>query len=211
MTDAAVNDLIPLAEDDGLVRAVSFRFLLSQGRPIEPTEIIAATGLDVSEVMREIDAIHAEGRLTRDSEGRITGSAGLTVVPTSHELVIGDQHLWAWCAVDSVGIMAALEADGVVRSRCLETGALITLTFEAGKLRTSDTVVFVAEAGDSCLVVEEWCPTVNFFENSLAAEAWVKRTNTSGEIHQAVAVADACAGRWRFLIEAANGAQAAVT
>ncbi|MFQ5967048.1 MAG: hypothetical protein ACE5MI_05500 [Acidimicrobiia bacterium] len=81
------RDLIPVAPSDSLVRARSFRLLLETGRPVSEEEIAAASGLSLTEVRDELGTIQYQGRLTKDDSRRITGSAGLSVAPTSHEIV----------------------------------------------------------------------------------------------------------------------------
>ncbi len=203
MTDS-VRDLIPIAPTDSLVRAWSFRLLLDKGRPIADSELVLASGLTEEEVREEAASIAGEGRLTRDDSGRIIGSAGLTVVPTAHSLVIAGQQRWTWCAVDAVGIMTALQATGEITSADFSTGDPITLSFTDGHAEATDVVVFVAaEGGDDCYVVDEWCPTVNFFVDRPTAEAWAARHEPPGEIADIGTVAEASADGWRELLELA--------
>jgi hypothetical protein len=103
----------------------------------------------------------------------VTGSHGLSVTPTRHELLFhedsGEQrHFWTWCAWDAVGILAALEASGQVRSTSPSSGAPVEVTFHRGSLYRADPdlVVFFADADCCGSVVEQWCPLVNFFEHA---------------------------------------------
>jgi hypothetical protein len=104
--------------------------------------------------------------------------------------------------VDAIGIMAALQATGSVTSSDFDTGEPIALTFCDGRAEATDVVIFVSgEAGSDCYVVEEWCPTVNFFTDRKTAEAWVVRHKAQGVVADIDTVAQACTDGWRNLLE----------
>jgi hypothetical protein len=51
---------------------------------------------------------------------------------TPHRLTVGDTVVHACCAVDAVGIPAALAADAVVESHCHGCGTPLTVLFRGG-------------------------------------------------------------------------------
>jgi hypothetical protein len=142
-----------------------------------------------------------QGRIRRDHTGAVTGSHGLSLTPTPHELHLEQQpgqerRYWTWCAWDAVGILAALDASGRIRSTSPGSRAPIQLDFDHGQLRNPEPelVVFFAdtdcctpgaETGDgsgcgSGSVIDEWCPLVNFFEHTEAAQAWAAEHRVRG-------------------------------
>jgi alkylmercury lyase len=161
--------------------ATAFGLLLADGRPVSPARLAGALTSDPGQVTRTLARLDRQGRVRLDPAGAVTGSHGLSVTPTRHELLFhedtGEQRrFWTWCAWDAVGILAALEASGRVRSVSPSSGAPVEVTFQAGGLSRADPalVVFFADA-DCCgsdSVVEGWCPLVNFFEHADAAKAW---------------------------------------
>ncbi len=68
------------------------------------------------------------------ADGRMTGTGGLSVAPTAHRMTLGGVPLFAWCALDTLGIPAASHSDAVVTASLFPTGEPITLTFRWGRL-----------------------------------------------------------------------------
>jgi alkylmercury lyase len=66
---------------------------------------------------------------------------------TPHRLVLSGQPLYAFCAVDAVGIPAALELDARVESRCHGCGMPLLLTLTRGAVTQAPpgTVVWATE------------------------------------------------------------------
>jgi alkylmercury lyase len=147
-------------------------------------------------VVAVFDRLEQAGLTRRDPAGRLLGSHGLSVAPTSHELLIDGRRRWTWCAYDAVGILGALEADGRVRSRSPHSGTLIELTFDAGQPAASDAVVFMAE-GPCRSVIDDWCPLVNLFEHDQAAAAWARQHGISGAARPVAQATRLGAAAWR--------------
>ena len=72
------------------------------------------------------------GWLDANEQGRITGAAGLSLTHGPHRLEIGDASFRTWCAYDALGIPAALNADGEIRTDCGRCGAPIELMLMRG-------------------------------------------------------------------------------
>jgi len=66
------------------------------------------------------------------SRGRVAGAAGLSLVSGPHCLILDRADFRTWCAYDSLGIAAALEADAEIHTTCGECGVPIALTLRAG-------------------------------------------------------------------------------
>ena len=117
------------ARDDaeGPLLAAAFRLLLAEGRPIPIQRLAAALGRDAEPVEQALDRLARAGRTRRNQAGEVTGSLGLSVEPTAHELTVEGARRWTWCAYDAVGILAALGANGRVCSRSPHTQAPIEL------------------------------------------------------------------------------------
>ncbi len=183
--------------------ATAFRLLLGSGRPVRPARLAEALASDPERVERILERLDSQGRIRRDQTGAVTGSHGLSVTPTRHELILqpasrqgpGQQRrFWTWCAWDAVGILAALDASGRIRSTSPSSDARIELDFDRGSPRQADPdlVVFFADtdcctpatnSGGSCgsgSVIDVWCPLVNFFENADAATAWAAEHGARG-------------------------------
>ncbi len=175
--------------------ATAFRLLLADGRTVSPARLAEALAGDPERVEQTLARLDQHGRLRRDPAGAVTGSHGLSVTPTSHELVLEqeqgrERRYWTWCAWDAVGILAALSASGRVRSTSPSSSQRIQIDFIDGTPADADPelVVFFADTDCCDSVIDQWCPLVNFFEHAQAAQAWAA---THGARGTAVPLAEA--------------------
>jgi len=210
----------PALEHALLARA--FHLLLGDGRPVSTARLAETLAWDPEQVERALVRLDRQGRIRRDQTGAVTGSHGLSLTPTPHELILEqapgqERRYWTWCAWDAVGILAALAASGRIRSTSPSSGAPIRLDFHHGRLRQADPelVVFFADTdrcapattgddSDCCAsgsVIDDWCPLVNFFEHADAARAWAAGHGVRGT---AVGLAEATSqgkAAWRRWID----------
>jgi hypothetical protein len=149
----------------------------------------------------------------------VSGSHGLSLTPTPHALLLEhhnrrERRYWTWCAWDAVGILAALDASGRIRSTSPSSGAPIQLDFHHGHPRDPEPglVVFFADT-DCCTpangadddpdccgsgsVIDEWCPLVNFFEHADAAHAWAAEHGVRGTAVPLAEATDQGRTAWR--------------
>jgi hypothetical protein len=199
---AANMRTLPLPEltepQNELVRQ-AFLALLNDGRPVSEAQLTAATGQAASQLHHQLDVLTTAGRIRRNSGGDVTGSLGLTLDTTRHELVIDASTWHTWCAIDALGILGALEASGTIRSTSPWTGQLIEIHFADGGPVRGDlsSVVYLATYPAGSSVVDNWCPNVNLFESETTATQWAKGSGVRGNC---LPLDDACtlaAHRWR--------------
>jgi hypothetical protein len=126
---AAICDQLP----DGAtaVRAAGFTHL-RRGHAPGPDDLAADTGLDADTVTRTLTVLAGRGAAELDHHGGLVGIGGLSLVPTAHELVLDGVALHTWCAVDALGIPAALGVDATARTHCPHCGQGIEVTMIAG-------------------------------------------------------------------------------
>ncbi len=186
------------ADRAGLIRAAAFRLLLSGGEAVTPQALAEETDMPVADARAAIETLDAAGMI-RLRNGSVVGSAGLSVVPTSHELLLEDGARWTWCALDAVAILAALQATGEVRSASPATGNEIRVRATSGVIDASDVVIFVAERDPDSRIVDDWCPTVNFFEDLSTATMWA--AGRAGSALPAADVAQQSAPAWVALLD----------
>ena len=169
--------------------ATAFRLLLADGRPLSQARLAEALAGDPAQVARTLARLDQHGRLRRTPGGAVTGSHGLSVTPTSHQLLLEqeqgrERRYWTWCAWDAVGILAALGASGRVHSASPSSGQPIAIDFVDGMLANADQGLAVFFADTDCCssgsVIDQWCPLVNFFEHAQAAQAWAAEHGVRG-------------------------------
>lgn len=198
------------------IRMVAFQRLL---KAVQPVSVAALTD-ELGEPRERIDAAVAkldrQGLIRRNQSGDVVGSVGLSVEPSRHELFVGDQRFWTWCAYDAVGILAALGASGRVLSKSPLTSTPIEIRFREGSPDKSDAVLFMPdffvalsegtpspEPGVS--VFDDWCPQINLFENQAASLAWAQRHRVRGQTLSLAEAAARGASHWQPIVGTQKG------
>ncbi len=148
--------------------------LLVQGHPVAPDLLARLLHRELDEV-RAILRAHPE--LEYDEHGNLVGS-GLTLVPTTHQLQVEKQTLFAWCAFDTFTYPVELHLSAQVTSRCPVTGRSTQLTvtpeqvldLDPGEAQVSLVVDVAAECCSN--VRQDVCNYGHFFASRAAATPW---------------------------------------
>jgi alkylmercury lyase len=192
--------MVMQAEDiHGLVRGEAFRLLLAAGAPATGAELATSIGLSANKMARVLEELDGAGRIRRDQDGRVTGSAGLSVVADRHQIELDGRRFWTWCAYDILGIFGALRATGSTVSRSPATGATITIRFRDGRPEEAGVVLFRPSdslAASCTSIYEEWCPNSNFFEDAGAAHAWSASHKLEGRVLSLEKASDLATAEW---------------
>jgi hypothetical protein len=186
------------AAQNEILRA-AFLLLLETGQAVPAEAIQARRHRPQSTMDEELSTLSAAGRVRVDSAGSVTGAMGLSLDETRHRLAIGGAQWFTWCAIDALGIIGALEASGTIQSTSPHSGQPIAIAFEDGQPSGGDLscVVFVAAYCPGTQVVDQWCPTVNFFESEAAAQAWAEGRGLTGECEALHPATELAAARWK--------------
>jgi hypothetical protein len=113
------------------LRLAGFRAILA-GRAVTARELAAEAGHAPGEVAARLRQMAARGLVELDDRGGLVGAWGLTTRPTGHGLRVDGRDLYVWCAVDAIGIPAALGADARVESRCAGCGRPVVIELVGG-------------------------------------------------------------------------------
>lgn len=124
---------LPAADLHERIREAAFALLLTERKPIAAAEIASTTDVSAGTLPAMLDQLARAGWIDRDEEGRVTGSAGLSLTTGPHRVAIDGTEFRTWCAYDSIGIAAALRADAAIRAQCAVCGAEIALDTRAGR------------------------------------------------------------------------------
>jgi alkylmercury lyase len=184
--------------------AAAFRLLLEHGQPAAIPRIAEITGRPLEPVRADVAELSRAGRAQRTADGSVCGCLGLTLQPTRHAICVDGALLHTWCALDALGIMAALPATGWIESTCPGTGRPLHVDIDAGVPRepAGPWVVFVAERRQVASVVAEWCPLVNMFEDAASARSWASGQGVSGECLTLAQTAEFGRALWEPRIDA---------
>ncbi len=161
-----------LGDTEAEVRRAAFRSI-RKGRSPDASELAAATGSGLEAVKEAVDSLVRRGEAVADGAGRVVASAGLSLAPTRHRLRLGEDQFHTWCAVDAVGIPAALGEDAVATTACPACGRPIEVQFEGGRAAPDPELVAWLPVQDCCAsVVDDLCPDMNLFCNEEHLEEW---------------------------------------
>ena len=109
-----------------------FNALLT-GSPAGIPDLLSRLAAPAETVMGILAVLQQKGVLALDADG-VTVVRGLSRLPTAHRLrVNGGPVVFACCAVDAIGIPAALGGHAFVTSRCHACMAPIAITMAGGR------------------------------------------------------------------------------
>jgi hypothetical protein len=164
------------------ILAAAFDVLVDPGTPATVAGIAEATGYGREQVDADLAELAGVGRLQRTAVGDVSGCMGLTLEPTSHTISINGALRHTWCALDAFGIMGALRARGWIDSLNKPTGRAFRVEIDDGVPCGADPswVVFILEQRPVSSLIAEWCPLVNIFESTAAADSWAADRGVSG-------------------------------
>jgi alkylmercury lyase len=94
---------------------------LCKGIPADVPELAREFGIPAASLRDYAAQLAEHGRVTLEGDA-ITGAAGLSVAPAGHRLLLAGQSLYTWCALDAVGIPAALGMDATIASSYADGG-----------------------------------------------------------------------------------------
>lgn len=189
---------------EGLLRTEAFRLLLRRGSPVEVDELGVLARGKRSEVEAGLASLDRAGRIRRDDDGRVVASAGLSVVPSRHEISLGGRRYWTWCAYDALGILGSLGRGGTLSTQSPQSGDHLDIEFEGASPLRTDLVLLMADSSNCHSTFEDWCPQVNLFESHEAARQWMRDNQVQGELLSVAEATRRGIQDWRSLV-GANG------
>jgi Alkylmercury lyase len=114
---------------DTELKLAIYRYVADTARVPTAVDLAPIVRATPAEVRTGFDRMRARRMLVLMDDGEtIRMAPPFSGVPTQHAVRTGGKEYFANCAWDSLGILAALHADGAVRSRCEQTLEPIHLT-----------------------------------------------------------------------------------
>ncbi len=147
--------------------------LLIEGKPVSPERLATVSHRSPE----EIQALFQSSEIEVDQEGNILGF-GLSLQPTPHQVRLGEQTFYAWCALDTLIFPPLLGRTAQIVSSCPATGQNIRLTVTPERVEHLEPASAVAsvrapEAGiDFCNIRGGLCLQGHFFVSHEAASTW---------------------------------------
>lgn len=167
---------VSLSAVEQRVRISAFRALY-QGKTPSASDLAEDINIGVSDIDAAIAALIDVGLMTVDETGFVTGSHGMSILPSDHRVIFDIGERFVWCAVDAVGIPAAMRIDAQVESRCFHCSEPVGLTIRRGEPQAPASEILrigLGTAGCTGKVIEDVCPMLNFFCGQEHAERWAE-------------------------------------
>lgn len=79
---------LPAADLHELIREAAFALLLTERRPVSADEIARASGAPLDVATAIINQLGRTGWIDREADGRVTGSAGLSLTTGPHRITM---------------------------------------------------------------------------------------------------------------------------
>jgi len=113
---------------DTRTKLAIYGYFAETGRAPAPEETAERVGSDVESVLDAYTRLRAERVLALDPDGSsIRMAPPFSGVPTQHTVAVDGKRYFANCAWDALGIPAAFQRPGRVRSRCEQSGEPLEL------------------------------------------------------------------------------------
>ena len=151
--------------------------LLSDGKPVEPERVASALNLPVKEATSLIKKLPT----VFDQNGNLIESLGLSLNPTQHSFMIGDNRLYSWCGVDTIFLPILIKKKGRIESPDPVTGEKVKLLVSPERVEEvepSNAVVTwigggVAGATTASDIKGRTCHYQNFFGSDESASKYI--------------------------------------
>lgn len=185
MPNMRLDEAIALLKGRGQHTAESARFQrilvqsLAEGHPITIREMAEKTGYPMDTIEDAFRRMRAGGYEFNEQDELV--GAALTQIPTRHHFYVNDQHLYAWCALDTLFLSAHIGQTAQVESICPVTDEIIRLTASPhGIVSATPSATVLSIVTDShCTAGPQgsFCGRIHFFANPETAE----RRRASGD------------------------------
>lgn len=174
----------------GAVRSIAiFGFqALWSGRSVTLTDLLGEDGTALTEATEHL---RLRGRLELSADGRLIAVHGLCLRPTPHQIEHQNGVVNTWCALDAIGIPAALGIDAWARTACPTCQSPLAVRLAGGEPQPlPGAVLWYPEVACGHLV-DDFCSGANLFCTIDHLDRWVgSRQQAGGSVMTIDEVAD---------------------
>ena len=179
----AALDLFDDADLDGPAASAARRIAVGgfhalwSGRHVTVTDLVGSEAA----IRRAADHLQARGRLELGDDGHLVAVHGLARRPTRHRVEHTGGVVNTWCALDAIGIPAALVIDARAVTQCPICGAELVVTLTRGNPQPLPGArLWFPEASGH--LVDDFCAGANLFCSLDHLERWIGGDTGSGTI-----------------------------
>jgi hypothetical protein len=175
MTEPAL-DLFDDADLDGPVAEAVRRLAITGfhalwwGYTLTLAELSAG---DTPAFIAAADHLRARGRIELSDDGRVIAIHGLSRRPTRHRIEHDGGFVNTWCALDAIGIPAALAIDARALTQCPTCGRELSVTLIRGEPQPLPEVVLRYPENRRGHLIDDFCSGANLFCSVDHLEQWL--------------------------------------
>lgn len=164
--------------DEDRIRQSVLHAYPSVGHAPSLAELTEATGLDLQEVRTLLQKLRKRDLVVLSDDGeRITGAYPFTENKTEHRVSVGDQTIYAMCAIDALGVGYMYSTDATIESSCRATGRPIGIATknQGAQLESyepGNAVVWSGIRPTHGTAANTLCTVLAFFSSDEALEKW---------------------------------------
>ena len=168
----------PVARAVRSIAILGFQALWS-GRSLTLAELLGEDGTALTEATEHL---RLRGRLELSADGWLLAVHGLCRRPTPHRIEHRDDVVNTWCALDAIGIPAALGIDAWVRTACPTCETPLALRHAAGEPQLlPGAVLWYPEVACGHLV-DDFCSGANLFCTIDHLDRWAGGRQQPGSV-----------------------------
>lgn len=171
---------------------------LWRGRTLTAAELAAG---DPTAVAAAVDHLRARGRIEFSDDGRVIAVHGLARRATPHRIDHDGGAVNTWCALDAVGIPAAMGSDARAVTRCPTCRQPLTVTLSRGEPQPLPGAVLWYPEVRCAHLVDDFCSGANLFCSVDHLERWLGDNPTPGRVMTVGEAAELGRETWREAAE----------
>ena len=137
-----------------------------------------------------LGALTAAGCIELDDAGILLGAHGLTARATAHRIEHAGGSVNTWCALDAIGIPAALTLTATAVTVCSHCGNELRVMLEASRASAQPDVSLWLPGGPCSHLVEDFCRHANLYcsRDHLTAVVPPDRPGRAVDVAEAAAI-----------------------
>lgn len=187
----------PVARAVRRIAIAGFRALWS-GRFVTLPELLAE---DVTELTEAVEHLRLRGRIELAGDGHLIAVHGLCRRTTPHRIEHAGGVVNTWCALDAIGIPAALEIDAQASTRCPTCQAQLEVRICGGEPQPlPEAILWYPEVTWGHLI-EDFCSGANLFCTIDHLERWAGAGSQAGRATSLDEVAEVGREGWADVAE----------
>ncbi len=166
---------------------------LWHGRAPHIGTLVAA---DKPTVAAAVDHLRGRGRVELSEDGHVCGVHGLCLRETRHRIEHARGCTHTWCALDAIGIPAAMAIDARAVTLCPTCRREVVVAITAGRPDGGTTARLWYPQGRCRDLVADFCSGANLFCSQQHLEEWVAGTEATGTVMTVEEVAELGRNCW---------------